>query len=98
MLSNLSEINSNQAINQTETETEVYETDNSFNTQEVGINYKHNNLVSSFNFSKGVPRVVNTFCDLSLIYAYADELDIVDWKTVMAVAIDKKDSGAIGIL
>jgi type II secretory pathway predicted ATPase ExeA len=51
-----------------------------------------------FNFSKGVPRVANTFCDLSLVYAYADELEIVDWKTVMAVAIDKKDSGAIGIL
>jgi type II secretory pathway predicted ATPase ExeA len=51
-----------------------------------------------FNFSKGVPRVANTFCDLSLIYAFADELEVVDWKTVMAVAIDKKDSGAIGIL
>lgn len=51
-----------------------------------------------FNFSKGVPRVANTFCDLSLIYAFADGLEIVDWKTVMAVAIDKKNSGAIGIL
>ena len=51
-----------------------------------------------FNFSKGVPRVANTFCDLSLIYAFADGLEVVDWKTVMAVAIDKKNSGAIGIL
>lgn len=51
-----------------------------------------------FNISKGVPRVANTFCDLSLIYAFADGLEIVDWKTVMAVAVDKKNSGAIGIL
>lgn len=51
-----------------------------------------------FNFSKGVPRVANTFCDLALIYAFADGLEIVDWKTVMSVAIDKKNSGAIGIL
>jgi len=63
LLSNLSEVNSNQAINQTETE--VYETDNSFNTQEVGINYKHNNLLSSFNFSKGVrtPTLFELFGD-----------------------------------
>ena len=51
-----------------------------------------------FNFSKGVPRVANTFCDLSLVYAFADGLESVGWKTVMAVAIDKKNSGAIGIL
>ncbi len=51
-----------------------------------------------FNFSKGVPRLVNTFCDMSLVYAYADGLDIVDWKTVMRVAIDKKNKGALGIL
>ncbi|MDW3094302.1 MAG: AAA family ATPase [Gammaproteobacteria bacterium] len=51
-----------------------------------------------FNFSKGVPRVANTFCDLSLVYAYADGLEAVDWRTVMRVAIDKKNSGAVGIL
>ena len=51
-----------------------------------------------FNFSKGVPRVANLFCDLALIYAFADGLEIVDWKTVMSVAIDKKNNGAIGIL
>lgn len=51
-----------------------------------------------FNFSKGVPRMVNTYCDLSLVYAFADGLDVVDWKTVMAVARDKKASGAIGLL
>ena len=29
-----------------------------------------------FNFSKGVPRVANTFCDLSLVYAFADGLEV----------------------
>ena len=51
-----------------------------------------------YNFSKGVPRLANSFCDMSLVYAFADGLDIVDWKTVMRVAIDKKDKGALGIL
>jgi type II secretory pathway predicted ATPase ExeA len=51
-----------------------------------------------FNFSKGVPRVANTFCDLALVYAFADGLDAVGWRTVMSVAVDKKNSGAIGIL
>ena len=51
-----------------------------------------------YNFSKGVPRLANTFCDLSLVYAFADGLDVVDWKTVMRVAIDKKNKGALGIL
>ena len=59
----LSEVNSNQAVNQTEKE--VYETDNSFNTQELGINYKLNNLITSFNFSKGVrtPTLFELFGD-----------------------------------
>ena len=63
LLSNLSEVNSNQAINQTEKE--VYKTDNSFNTQEIGINYKLNNLITSFNFSKGVrtPTLFELFGD-----------------------------------
>lgn len=51
-----------------------------------------------YNLSKGVPRLANTFCDLSLVYAFADGLDVVDWKTVMKVAIDKKNKGALGVL
>ena len=51
-----------------------------------------------FNFSRGIPRIANSFCDMSLVYAYADGLQIVDWKTVMQVAIDKKKKGALGVL
>lgn len=51
-----------------------------------------------FKFSHGIPRLINTFCDLSLVYAYADELDQVDWRTVMRVAIDRKNQGSLGIL
>lgn len=51
-----------------------------------------------FNFSRGVPRIANSFCDMSLVYAFADGLQQVDWKTVMQVAIDKKNMGALGIL
>ena len=51
-----------------------------------------------YNFSRGIPRIANSFCDMALVYAYADGLDKVDWKTVMQVAIDKKNMGALGIL
>ena len=51
-----------------------------------------------YNLTKGVPRIANTFCDLSMVYAFADGLDVIDWRTVMKVAIDKKDKGALGIL
>ena len=51
-----------------------------------------------FNFSRGIPRIANSFCDMSLVYAFADGLDYVDWKTVMRVAIDKKNMGALGVL
>ena len=51
-----------------------------------------------FNFSHGIPRIANSFCDMALVYAYADGLDYVDWKTVMRVAIDKKNMGALGLL
>ena len=51
-----------------------------------------------FNFSQGVPRIANTFCEISLVYAFADRLNVVDWKTVMRVAIDKKNKGSLGVL
>ena len=51
-----------------------------------------------FNFSRGIPRVANSFCDMGLVYAYADGLPYVDWQTIMRVAIDKKKMGALGLL
>ena len=40
----------------------------------------------------------NSFCDMAMVYAFADGLEKVDWKTVMQVAIDKKNMGALRIL
>ncbi len=51
-----------------------------------------------YNFSRGVPRIANSFCDMAMVYAFADGLEKIDWKTVMQVAIDKKNMGALGIL
>ena len=51
-----------------------------------------------FNFSRGIPRLANTFCDMALVYAFADGLKEVDWRTVMRVAVDKKNKGALGII
>lgn len=60
--------------------------------------FTNNAMRMVFNLSKGVPRLINSFCDLSLVYAFADGLDHVDWRTVIRVAEDKKSSGALGIL
>ena len=51
-----------------------------------------------FKFSHGIPRLINSFCDMALVYAFADDLDEVDWRTVMRVAVDRKNQGSLGIL
>jgi len=63
LLSKLSEKNSNQAVNQTEQV--IFETDNRFYTQEIGLNYKLKSVVTSLNFSKGVrtPTLFELFGD-----------------------------------
>jgi hypothetical protein len=44
-------------------------------------------------FSRGIPRLINTLCDFSLVYAYADETRHVDAKMVMDVVRDKQKGG-----
>lgn len=48
-------------------------------------------------FAKGTPRLINKYCELSMVYAYADKDEIIDWKTVMHVIRDKRNNSSLGI-
>lgn len=44
----------------------------------------------------GVPRVINTLCDMALVYAYADQKSHIDVELVHAVVQDKIANGLFG--
>lgn len=46
--------------------------------------------------SGGIPRVINTLCDLALVYAYADRKSKIDATLIADIARDRIDSGLYG--
>lgn len=48
------------------------------------------------NQAGGVPRVINSLCDMALVYAYADQLPSVSLDLVTSVIKDKIDNGLFG--
>ena len=46
--------------------------------------------------SGGIPRVINTLCELALVYAYADRKNKVDAVLVADIARDRIDTGLYG--
>src|SRR5262249_5799667 len=44
-------------------------------------------------FTGGVPRLINLLCDLSLVYAFAEEMRHVNIETVMDVVADRSTTG-----
>ncbi|MCP3670180.1 MAG: AAA family ATPase [Gammaproteobacteria bacterium] len=44
-------------------------------------------------YSRGIPRLINTLCDFSLVYAFAEEQLHVDVKLVLDVVRDKQKTG-----
>ncbi len=44
-------------------------------------------------YSRGIPRLINTLCDFSLVYAYADEINEIGAKLVLDVVRDKQKGG-----
>ena len=48
-----------------------------------------------FHFTKGVPRLINSICDMACVYGYADGLSKLDTDIVLAVIQDKKQSGLL---
>jgi general secretion pathway protein A len=48
-----------------------------------------------FHFTKGVPRLINSICDMACVYGYADGLGAIDLDTILAVIHDKRQSGLL---
>jgi type II secretory pathway predicted ATPase ExeA len=48
-----------------------------------------------FHFTKGVPRLINSVCDMACVYGYADGLSTLDTDIMLAVIQDKKQSGLL---
>jgi general secretion pathway protein A len=46
-----------------------------------------------FQYSRGIPRLINVICDAALVYGFADELKDIDSAIVEMVAKERKDSG-----
>jgi hypothetical protein len=44
-------------------------------------------------YSRGVPRLINTLCDFSLVYAFAEDRQRVNAKLVIDVIRDKQQGG-----
>ncbi|HYD32267.1 MAG TPA: AAA family ATPase [Azospirillaceae bacterium] len=44
-------------------------------------------------FSHGVPRLINSLCDMALVYGYAEDLRRIDLSTVLDVVRDREASG-----
>lgn len=51
-----------------------------------------------YDFSGGVPRLINQLCDTALVYAYADSLTEVTPDIVIAVAKDKQRGGLFPVM
>lgn len=44
-------------------------------------------------FTRGVPRLINSLCDMALVYGFAEEQGIIDLDTIIAVVRDRQTSG-----
>ena len=52
-------------------------------------------VAAVFCFSEGVPRRINTLCDMALVYAYADESKTINAKLILGVIKDRNLSAVI---
>ena len=48
-----------------------------------------------YHFTNGVPRLINSVCDMACVYGYADGLPEIDVDTIRAVILDKRQSGLL---
>jgi len=48
---------------------------------------------SIYQYSRGIPRLINVICDAALVYGFADELKEIDKPTIEVVARERRDSG-----
>ena len=48
-----------------------------------------------YRYTRGVPRLINTLCDTSLVYGFAEEAEVISATVVQAVAKDKAETGLL---
>lgn len=58
--------------------------------------FHKNALRLIYSNSGGIPRVINTLCDLALVYGYADEKKQIDALLIADIARDRIDTGLYG--
>lgn len=46
-------------------------------------------------YSRGIPRVVNTLCEMALVYGYSMERTVIDAEIIQAVVKDRKEGGML---
>ncbi len=47
--------------------------------------------------TRGIPRLINQFCDLALVYAFAEQRNTIDLQLLQHVLQDRKHGGAIAL-
>ena len=57
--------------------------------------FKSNAIMRIHEVSGGIPRLINTLCDLAMVYAYADEMPIITLPIVNDVIKDRKIGGLV---
>ncbi|TXH36095.1 MAG: DUF2075 domain-containing protein [Rhodospirillaceae bacterium] len=50
-------------------------------------------MAAVYYFTAGVPRTINSICDMALVYAFAEGQRIINVDTVLTVAMDREKSG-----
>jgi type II secretory pathway predicted ATPase ExeA len=46
--------------------------------------------------SSGIPRVINTICDMALVYGFSDQQKVIDTEIANAVLQDRRSMGLMG--
>lgn len=54
-------------------------------------------MAAVYYFADGVPRVMNSICDMAMVYAYAAGEHLVDIDTVFAVVRDREKNGVLAL-
>lgn len=50
-----------------------------------------------FHYTTGIPRMINSICDMALVYGYAETLPYIDVDTILAVLNDKKKGALLTV-
>jgi general secretion pathway protein A len=47
-------------------------------------------------FARGIPRLINSLCDLALVYAFAEDKQLIDMDTIIDVVDERTQHGGLG--